>query len=290
MVALGFIADQQAVDAMKELMASDVAGVQDQATWWLRYRQSNTWRNFDMPSSVLMAEVNPELQKRMLDLKAKLRDEGLSMEERVRAATAMARDKTGGEMLIGLAAEKKLPREVMRQVGQVIFDNPDQSVRVLAGDYFVKPGVTKAVSIGRIRDIAGDAAKGKALFQSKCTTCHRIGKEGATIGPDLTMIGKKFDKSGLLDAIVNPSAGMSFGYEMWLITQKDGTTVSGFLQGDAEMVVLRGMDGRIYNIKSEDIASRKQFGTSIMPPPAGLGLGEEDLADLAAYLLNGTVN
>lgn len=285
MVALGFIEDQQAVDAMKELMASDITGVEEQAMWWLRYRQSNTWRNFDMPSSVLVAEVNPELQKRMLGLKAKLRDDGLSMAERIKAATAMAKDKTGGEMLIGLAAEKKLPKEVIRQVGQVIFDNPDQAVRVLAGDYFTKPGVIETVSIRSIDEISGNAAKGKTLFQAKCATCHRIGKMGATIGPDLSMVGKKFDKSGLLDAIINPSAGMSFGYEMWLITKKDGTTVSGFLQGDAETVVLRGMDGKIYNIKSTDIASRKQFGTSIMPPPAGLGLGEKDLADLTAYLL-----
>lgn len=290
MVALGFIEDQQAVDAMKDLMASDIDGVKEQAMWWLRYRQGNTWRNFDMPSSVLVAEVNPELQKRMLDLKAKLRDDKIPMSERIAAATTMAKDKKGGEMLIGLAAEKKLPREIMREVGQVIFDNPDQSVRVLAGDYFTKPGAVQTVAIARVNELSGDAAKGKLLFQAKCATCHRIGKEGGTIGPDLSMIDKKFDKAGLLDAIVNPSAGMSFGYEMWLMTKKDGTTVSGFLQGDAEMVVLRGMDGKIYNIKSSDIASRKQFQTSIMPPPAGLGLVEEDLANVSTYLLTLSTN
>ncbi len=285
MVALGFIEDQQAVDAMKELMASDVSGVADEAMWWLRYRQGNTWRNFDMPSSVLQAEVSPETQKRMLDQKAKVLDNKLSMDERVRAATSMARDETGGQMLIGLAAAKKLPKPVIAEVSKVIFDNRDQSVTSLAADYFTKPGVMQTVSIPKIKEISGDAAKGKEIFKSKCTTCHRIGKEGATIGPDLSAIGKKFDKSGLLDAIVNPSAGMSFGYEMWLITKKDGTTVSGFLQGDAETVVLKGMDGKIYNVNAKDIATRKQFETSIMPPPAGLGLAEKDLADLSEYLL-----
>jgi hypothetical protein len=52
---------------------------------------------------------------------------------------------------------------------------------------------------------------------------------------------------GLLDAIVNPSAGMAFGYEMWLVTKKDGTTASGFLQADGKTVVLKGMDGEVYN-------------------------------------------
>lgn len=285
MVALGFIEDQEAVNAMQELMAVNVPDVEDEALWWLRYRQRNTWRNFDMLPSVLEAEISPELQEKMLALKAKVQNAALPMAQRVKSAKAMAKDKTGGEMLIGLASEKKLPKEVIAEVSEVIFDNPDQSVRSLAGDYFKKPNVMKTVSIPAIEEISGDAAKGKALFQSKCTTCHRIGKEGNTIGPDLSMIGKKFEKSGLLDAIVNPSAGMSFGYEMWLITKKDGTTASGFLQADAETVVLKGLDGKIYSIKAKDIASRKQFETSIMPPPAALGLGEEDLANLSEYLL-----
>lgn len=285
MVALGFIDDQKAVDAMQQLMASNEPELHDKALWWLRYRQRNSWRNYDMEASVLQAEISPKTQERMLGLKSKVQDSTLPMDERVKAARAMARDKTGGEMLIGLAAEHKLPRAVMAEVSEVIFDNPEQSVRVLAGDYFQKPGTSQTVSISKIAALQGDAGKGKALFESKCTTCHRIGKLGATIGPDLSMVGAKFEKAGLLDAIVNPSAGMSFGYEMWLITKKDGTTAAGFLQADAETVVLKGMDGKLYSIKAEDIASRKQFETSIMPPPATLALGENDLANLTAYLL-----
>ena len=70
-----------------------------------------------------------------------------------------------------------------------------------------------------------------------------------------------------------------------MITKNDGTTAYGFLQADAETVVLKGMNDEVYNIKAADIASRKQFATSIMPEPAALGLGEEDLAHLSEYLL-----
>src|SRR5690606_12366725 len=124
------------------------------------------------------------------------------------------------------------------------------------------------LSIPRIEKIQGDEAKGKSVFQAKCATCHRVGTEGLNIGPDLSMIGAKFDEFGLLDAIVNPSAGMAFGYEMWLITKNDGTTATGFLQADGETVVLKGMNNEVYNIKAADIASRKQFSTSIMPEPS----------------------
>lgn len=230
-------------------------------------------------------EVTPEVQKKMLALKEKILNANLPVKEKIAAATKMAKDKSGGEMLIGMASEKKLPKEVIAEVSEVIFNNPDQSVRVLATDYFKRPGDTASLSIPKIAKMPGDALKGKTIFQSKCYSCHQIAKEGNEIGPDLTMIGKKFDKSGLLDAIVNPSAGMSFGYEFWLITKKDRTTVSGFLQADAETVVIKGMGGQLYHIKADEIVSRKQFATGIMPEPGALGLNEQDLANVVEYLL-----
>ncbi len=285
MVALGFIKDQQAVNAMQDLMVSDVMGVKEQALWWLRYREDNEWISFNMELPELEATISPELQKEMLGLKEKLENNTTPMKEKIEAATAMAKDKTGGEMLIGLAAEKKLSNEVIAGVSKVIFNNPDQSVRVLASDYFKKPGGTTVLSIPKIAEIPGNAVKGKSVYQAKCATCHRVETEGMDIGPDLSTIGSKFDEFGLLDAIVNPSAGMAFGYEMWLITKKDGTTATGFLQADGETVVLKGMNNEEYSIKATDIASRQQFSTSIMPEPTALGLGEEDLANLSEYLL-----
>ncbi|GEO05201.1 hypothetical protein AAE02nite_28650 [Adhaeribacter aerolatus] len=286
-VALGFIKDQGAVDAMADLMASDVKGVKDQAIWWLNYRKANDWSDFNMPANLPAPPVviSPEMQRRMLGMKSRLLSNETSAADKITAATAMAKDKVGGEMLIGLAAEKKLSPEMIAEVSKVIFTNPDQTVRVLASDYFKKPGGNAALSIPKIAKMPGEVVKGKAVFQSKCTACHRVGKDGNDIGPELTVIGKKFEKNGLLDAIVNPSAGMAFGYESWLITKKDGTTASGFLQADGETVVLKGMGGQIYNIKASDIASRKQFSTSIMPEPTALGLNEKDLANLSTYLL-----
>jgi putative heme-binding domain-containing protein len=270
---------------MQELMASNVPGIRDEAIWWLRYRQDNLWSGLDVQVPPLQATVSPELQKEMLALKATLSNTALPVQERVKSALKMARDKTGGEMLISLAAEKKLSKAIAAEVSKVIFNNPDQSVRALAGNYFKNPESNQSLSISRIAQMQGDAIKGKTTFQSKCSTCHRIGREGKTIGPDLSMVGKKFEKSGLLDAIVNPSAGLVFGYEMWLITKKDGTTASGFMQADGETVVLKGMDGKLYSIKAAEIASRKQFETSIMPPPKALDLTEPDLANLSEYLL-----
>jgi putative heme-binding domain-containing protein len=285
-VALGFIKDQQAATAMQDLLASNVPGVKDQALWWLRYRKSNDWSDFSLPLlPAAPVAISAESQKKMLEHKLKLENNATPLKEKLEAATALAKDKVGGEMLIGLAAEKKLSQEVIAEVSKVIFNNPDQSVRVLASDYFKKPGGTTTLSIPKIAKMPGEVVKGRAVFQSKCTSCHRVGKDGADIGPELTVIGKKFEKRGLLDAIVNPSAGMAFGYESWLITKKDGTTAAGFLQADGETLVLKDIAGQQYNIKASEVATRKQFSTSIMPEPTALGLNEKDLANLSEYLL-----
>jgi putative membrane-bound dehydrogenase-like protein len=285
-VTLGFIKDQQAVDAMQSLLSSKDSKVSAQAIWWLRYRQSNEWSDFKMSLPASASEITAESQKKMLAQKLKLENNASPAKDKIDAINAMAKDKVGGEMLIGLAAEKKLSPQLTAEVSKVIFSNPDQTVRVLASDYFKKPGVETALSIPKIAKLQGDAKLGRVLFQNKCMTCHKVGSEGASIGPELTLINKKFEKNGLLDAIVNPSAGMAFGYESWLITKKDGTTVSGFLQADGETVVLKGMGGEKYNVKAADISTRKQFSTSIMPEPSALQLGEKDLANIVEYLLS----
>ncbi|RZM26430.1 MAG: c-type cytochrome [Pedobacter sp.] len=285
LVAIGFIKDQAAVDAMQDLMAGNDASIKEQALWWLKYRQGNEWSNFKMTLPASQSEINAEAQKKMLAQKLILENNASSLKDKATAVKAMAKDKVGGEMLIGLAVDKKLSKELINEISQVIFTNPDQTVRVLASDYFKKPGGTAVLSISKIAKLQGDLKTGKLVFQGKCATCHRVGNEGANIGPELTQIGRKFEKNGLLDAIINPSAGMAFGYESWLITKKDGSMASGFLQADGETVVLKGMAGEKYNIKASDIASRKQFATSIMPEPTALGLSEKDLANLTDYLL-----
>lgn len=282
--AIGFINEQEAVNAMQEIAASETSGVKDQALWWLRYRRNNDWNGFAMQIPELEANLSPEIQKEMLTFKSILESNTASNAEKINAANAMARDKTGGQMLLALAEKEALSEELMDEVSGVIFNNPEQATRVLAGDYFEHPSQAPPLSLSNIAALEGDPGKGKLVYQSKCATCHRIGDEGRNIGPDLGMIGAKLDQDGLLDAIVNPSAGVAFGYEMWLITLKDGTVASGFLQADGPIVVLEGMQNEAYNIPSEAIASRKRFTTSIMPEPADLGLSEADLANLTAYL------
>lgn len=142
------------------------------------------------------------------------------------------------------------------------------------------------LSIGQITALTGNERIGQALFKTTCATCHRHRQTGNDIGPELTQIHQKFDKNALLDAILNPSAGIAFGYEPWMITTKSGQTYYGFLVSDGEQsVVIKGVTGQKHTIPTGDVVSRRQFKNSLMPSPASMGLKPQQIADLTAFLL-----
>ena len=140
--------------------------------------------------------------------------------------------------------------------------------------------------IAQIAMLSGEARKGQTVFRTNCATCHRHGQQGADIGPDLTQIHQKFDKNGLLDAILHPSASIAFGYEPWLITTKKGQTFYGFLVSDSDQsVVIKGIKGYKHTIPTGEVFSRRQYKNSLMPDPTSMGLTNQQVADLTAYLL-----
>jgi len=144
----------------------------------------------------------------------------------------------------------------------------------------------KTLSIAEINKLAGDVKKGRVIFNTKCAICHKVGDFGKTIGPDLTNINKKYDKVSLLDAIINPSAAIVFGYEPWVVTMKDETVVSGFILSQGNTLVIKDLAGKQHVLDVQKMKEKKQLTSSIMPDPRGLALSKSDLADISAYLMN----
>lgn len=288
LTAIAFIKNKKAAQAMVALSKSSLPDVKEQASYWLSFRQGNDW--FALLDWKKIS-VNTAYERKLTSMKAKLlavSDEHLSMEARKGNMEEMAKDTIGGQLLIGLASEKKFPEGLISATEQVIFNNPDIAVRVQAGKYFKQPGGKKIYSIQEIAAIQGDVANGKNVFTSYCTTCHRIGKTGNNIGPELTTIGKKFDKTGLLDAILNPSAAILPGYEPWLVNTKDGGSYFGFLISEnKETITLKDVSGQKHIIAIDKISSRQKQDKSLMPEPAVTGISEKQLADLVAYLSSG---
>jgi putative heme-binding domain-containing protein len=203
----------------------------------------------------------------------------------------MAKDSIGGQMLIVLAAENKIPKVILPFVEGSIFNNPDRAVRIQAGKYFKRPGNGKIFSIEEITQLKGDAVAGRLVFTQRCASCHKAGTEGNTVGPELTTIGKKFDRTALVDAVINPDAAIVFGYEPWLINKKDGESVYGFLISENKNnIVLKDIAGQKHVIPITQVSVKQKQDKSLMPDPLANGLSEADLANVVEFLLKGNIH
>ena len=285
MTALAFINTSQAAKAMLALAGSHLPDVKEQALYWLSFRQSNDWFNLLDWSKI---NVNTAYERKLAAMKVKMQvvlDERQSGQERKWRAGEMAADSVGGQMLIGLIANNKLPAFLLDAIQESIFNNPDLAVRVQADKYIKRKIGGQVLSIDSIAHIAGNASAGRQVFMATCSTCHKIGKTGNEIGPELTAINKKLGKTELLDAIINPSASIVFGYEPWLVNTKDGESIFGFLVSDnKQSLVIKDITGKQHIIPQNKISFKKKQAYSLMPGPATTKLTGKNLADLVAYL------
>jgi len=134
----------------------------------------------------------------------------------------------------------------------------------------------------------GDAARGKALFEShtaaQCMRCHIVNKRGGHAGPDLTTIGTRVKRDYLLESLVSPSAKIAEGYEMVILTTKDGKSVAGTLIGDKDgKLTIAPPAGNPVTVDAANVASRTSQKISAMPPMGAI-LKPMELRDVIEYL------
>nr|WP_310588453.1 PVC-type heme-binding CxxCH protein [Dyadobacter sp. CY326] len=282
LTAIGFIKNGKAAGTMIALSKSPLPDVASQAAWWVNFRKTNDWADLIDWEEAVAQEMTPAY-KQMLESKKLVADKNRPFSARIEAAKWMAADENGGNMLVDMRVQGQLPDSIAKSVSDIIFKNPDQNVRIVASQFFPKNG--KVLKTDFIARMSPNVSQGQKIFAANCAACHKHGTNGAEIGPDLTLIHKKFDNTGLLDAIVNPSASLVFGYESYTIVTKSGETFFGFLLSDGANVVLKDAAGQQHSIKAEQIKTREKMESSLMPEPTALGLNEQDLADLTGYLM-----
>lgn len=135
----------------------------------------------------------------------------------------------------------------------------------------------------------GDAERGKAVFFQtsgvQCKSCHKISGAGTDIGPDLSQIGKKYDRAKILENILDPSKEIDPKYRVHLVQTVAGQVHSGLLikNGPSE-VVLKDAKGQLVSIPSADIEQLAPQQQSMMPDLLLRDMTAEQVADLIAYL------
>lgn len=131
----------------------------------------------------------------------------------------------------------------------------------------------------------GNPERGKEIFYKvqKCATCHRVGNEGGSVGPNLSDIGKREKPDYILESIVDPNKKIVKGYETQVIITLEGRVFTGTVQSeDQDEVVLADAQNQ-HVIKKDDIDEREASDVSTMPTMANL-LTVDDVRDLIAWL------
>lgn len=163
-----------------------------------------------------------------------------------------------------------------------IYD-PDK-VQLTASPLPPLPANAKPLDLKAIAKLQGDPKRGATAIAT-CYTCHRFGSNGIDFGPDLTTFAKQQTADVLIQAIAEPSKGISHGFEGSEITTTDGLSITGIVLTSGDPVLIKCMGGIVQTVPKKRIQSLKKLkGRSLMFEPSMLGLTEQGIADIVAYL------
>ena len=128
-----------------------------------------------------------------------------------------------------------------------------------------------------------DLARGRRLFDERCSKCHQMFGEGQKIGPDLTGADRG-NLDYLLQNVVSPSSIVSTNYRMTLLQLDDGRILSGLVTRADDRTLTIQTQTELVTVSTDEIDQRKMTDQSPMPTGLVDTLGESDLRALFAYL------
>lgn len=135
---------------------------------------------------------------------------------------------------------------------------------------------------------AGDVARGRAVFEGKgsCRTCHRVGRTGSYVAPDLSDVGAVRSAGSIQRSLIDPSSQMMPTNRPVRLVTKDGTVISGRrLNEDTYSIQVMDDRERLHSLLKSDLREFTISTTSGMPSYKGT-LTPDELADLLGYLLS----
>ena len=135
-------------------------------------------------------------------------------------------------------------------------------------------------------ELKGIAADGRAIFQARCSACHRLGGIGNAVGPDLAALTDKSPQA-LLVGTIDPNREVSEQYASLLVRLKSGGTLAGMIADEtANGFTIRGVDGQPRTILRADVAEMNTTLHSLMPEGLEAGLSLDEMANLLAFIVN----
>jgi putative membrane-bound dehydrogenase-like protein len=208
----------------------------------------------------------------------------------VAAATALGGTMDGEDVSLKLLLQKKITNDKVRIAAATAISNSSRKpIRDKAGIYMERadPSAPRVwPTIGEMAKVNGNVNNGRIIYFGYCMACHQtVDAVGVNFGPKLATIGDKLGKEAILNAIIHPNAGVSYGYEGYIVKLKDGSTAMGIMASkSSKEIVLKIMGGTTQNYKMSEVSSITQMQESLMPTGLHEAMTIKELTDLVQYL------
>jgi len=219
----------------------------------------------------------------------------LPPDERIAAADRLLINPTGALVLLKMVDQQRLSAELATRVVGRAGSHPDANVRALFEKYLPEDQRPKklgdAIKPEEILALQGRARRGQRIFQqstaAQCKNCHTTDGKGGLMGPDLSAIGKKYERAALLETILKPSKAISHEYVPYMVATADGRVFIGHLQSrDDKEVVLTDAQSKTIRIAADNVEEITEQRISLMPELVLKEVTAQDAADLLAYLVS----
>ncbi|HRP30752.1 MAG TPA: c-type cytochrome [Agriterribacter sp.] len=209
-----------------------------------------------------------------------------AQEMRIEAIKALASGRTGETALLELVKNKKLPKDLEPTATDLFSKTHRNDIKEEAAKYLAIQITTHTLPpLSDMLRVQGNADSGAVTFTTYCAACHQVRNQGIAFGPDLSEIGSKLSAEALYSAILEPSAGISFGYEGYVFKLKTGATVMGYIASQTEDdISIKMIGGIVEKYRKSDIVSKTKSDRSLMPDGLGQGMGAKELANVVAYM------
>jgi putative membrane-bound dehydrogenase-like protein len=129
-----------------------------------------------------------------------------------------------------------------------------------------------------------DRARGRAVFEKACASCHTHGDAGGKLGPNLTgawMNGPDY----FVENLVDPNAVVGPDYQLTTVVTDDGRSIGGIIAAETpESLVLRTPEGQV-TLPLAAIEERTTSAVSLMPSGILESLPEDEFLALIAFLI-----
>ena len=229
----------------------------------------------------------------MKTLKPVLSGNGYSAEVRSQTVERLMSATGGALVLLRMLDAKSLSSELEKETVIRAINHPDANVRILF-EKFIPVGerpkrLGEAINAEEILSLQGNAKRGEQIFfqssAAQCKNCHMVRGQGSSVGPDLSLIGKKYERATLLETILDPSKAIAPEFVTYVAETKSGQVFAGFLVEQSEkQVVLKDSKGELVRIPANGIAELLKTEKSVMPELVLRDVTAQDAADLLAYL------